>query len=261
MNEFTIDGIVLRYRIIGKGSHVLMIHGLGSDMRAWEFQEKPLSKHFKLILVDQRGHGRSTGPGMNMIPAETFANDMNAFLDHLGLEKVHVLGESMGGIIAQQFALDYPHKVSKLVLMDTGFKVTEETVDEVYGWREAQVEGGDVAYFWASTRSCFPSDFIESNKELFDYLLNRENLVNEEGILAAGLGLVSFNAEDKLHQLSMPTLLVHGDQDKIFNVGLAKKAVSLIPHSRLVVYPGCGHVPRIQMKDELNALLIDFLSN
>ncbi len=261
MQEVRINDIMLKYRIAGEGPPVLFVHGLGSDMRGWEFQEKSLAEHFTLILVDQRGHGHSDAPGMDMVPAEVFAADLNALLDSIEVEKVSVVGSSMGGLISQQFALDYPNRVHKLVLIDTGPKITEETIDEVYSWREAQVEGGDEAYFWEATRSCYPEEFIQNNKETIDYLMNRENLLNPDGVLAAGLGLSSFNVEERLHELEMPTLIIHGQVDRVFDVSLAHLLSNYIPNSELVILPGCGHDPGVQMTDELNQLLIEFLSD
>ncbi|MDF1537298.1 MAG: alpha/beta fold hydrolase [Candidatus Thorarchaeota archaeon] len=259
MPELAVNDVRLHYRIVGEGPPLLLIHGLGSDLRGWEFQEGTLSKHFQLILVDQRGHGRSSGPGMDAVLVPIFAQDMIALLDHLGISKVHVAGQSMGGLIAQQLALDYPERVDRLVLISTGFKITEETVDEVFSWREAQVEGGDEAYFRTATNSCYPEEFIENNKELMDYLFNKENLLNPDGVMAAGLGLAMFDATERLKEMKFPTLIVHGDLDKVFNISLAKTAAELIPNSELAVYPGCGHSSAVQIKDELNAKMIEFL--
>lgn len=259
MQVVRINDIMLKYRIVGEGPSVLLVHGLGSDMRSWEFQEGPLAEHFTVILLDQRGHGHSEGPGMDMVPTDVFAADLSAFLEHIGVEKTSVVGSSMGGLISLQFALDYPERVHKLVLIDTGPKITEETIDEVYGWREAQVEGGDEAYFWESTRSCYPEEFINNNKETIDYLMGRENLLNPEGVLAAGLGLSLFNVENRLHEISVPTLIIHGEEDRVFDVSLARLTSSLVPHSTLVTFPGCGHDPGVQMTDRLNELLIEFL--
>jgi len=252
MSELKLNDVTLHYRIEGEGPPLLLIHGLGSDIRGWEFQEEELAKHFQLILVDQRGHGHSTGPGLDAVPASVFAQDMVALLDHLGIEKTHVAGASMGGLIAQQFVLDFPERVNQLILICTAFKITEETVDEVFSWREAQVEGGDEAYFRTSTNSCYPKDFIENNKELMDYLFNKENLLNPDGVMAAGLGLVMFDATDRLQEITHPTLLLHGDLDKVMNVNLAKEAHNMLPNSKLVIFEGCGHSITVQEKDKSN---------
>jgi pimeloyl-ACP methyl ester carboxylesterase len=261
MPELKLDDVTLHYRIEGEGPPLLLIHGLGSDIRGWEFQEKELAKHFQLILVDQRGHGHSTGPEMDAVPVSVFAKDMVTLLDHLGISKAHVAGGSMGGLISQEFALSYPERVDRLILISTGYKITEETVDEVFSWREAQVEGGDVAYFRKATDSCYPKEFIENNKELMDYLFSKENLLNPDGVMAAGIGLAMFDATDRLAGLKHPTLIVHGDLDKVFDVSLAQEAHEMIPNSRLEIFKGCGHSSGTQMKDKMNETIIDFLTS
>ncbi|MFW9848733.1 MAG: alpha/beta fold hydrolase [Candidatus Thorarchaeota archaeon] len=261
MPEFKIGDIVLHYRLRGEGPPLLLIHGLGSDMRTWEFQEDELAKHFQLILVDQRGHGHSTGPGMDAVMASVFVQDMITLLDHLGFKKVHVAGQSMGGLIAQEFALSHPERVERLILISTGYKITEETVDEVFSWREAQVEGGDEAYFRAATDSCFPQEFIDNNKELMDYLFNKENLLNPDGVMAAGLGLAMFDAADRISEIKNRTLIIHGDLDKVFNVSLAKEAHEIIPSSQLVIFKGCGHSSAIQMSEKMSETTIKFLTD
>jgi pimeloyl-ACP methyl ester carboxylesterase len=180
------------YKTLGEGDTVLLIHGLGSDTRGWEFQEDALAKHFHLVIPDMRAHGQSTVKELGMmIPPNQFAEDIDALLSHLGHERVHVVGQSMGGIIAQQFVLSYPHRVNKLVLIDTAPKITEQTVDEVYSWREAMVEGGQEAYFWTSLRSGYSDEWIKNNPEMVQYFKDKSQDVNEAGVVAAALGLAT----------------------------------------------------------------------
>lgn len=254
-----VDGIQLFYRVKGEGPSVLLIHGLGGDIRGWEFQEDNLSKHFTLLMPELRGHGRSEGPDAPVVTAEMFAKDIAVFLKKLGYDDVHVVGHSMGGVIAQQFTLDFPEHVKKLVLIDTAPKITEETIDEVYSWREAQVEGGQEAYHLAATKSTYSEEFIENNRELIDYLLNREDLVNEEGVLAAGLGLTSFDVTDRLSEIQIETLIIHGEGDRIIDYSLGKILHDEIPNSKLVSFPNCGHSPTVEKRETLGQILIDFL--
>jgi len=256
-----INEIEIFYRITGEGEPVLFVHGLGGDIRSYEFQEDALAEHFTLLMPDQRGHGHSDGPDADAVSTEDFANDLATFLKKLGYESVHVIGHSMGGMIAQQFALDYPHFVDKLVLIDTTPRITEETIDEVYSWREAQIEGGPEAYQEASMRSTYPQEFIDNNPELIEYLMSKEDLVNQEGVLAAGLGMASFDATDRLLEISAETLIIHGEEDVIMDISLAKLMHDRIPHSRIITFPECGHSPTVQRQDKLNQILIEFLAS
>ena len=250
------------YKTLGEGDTVLLIHGLGGDTRGWEFQEPELAKHFHLILPDMRAHGQSTVEELGMmIPPNLFAQDIDALLSHLGHERVHVIGHSMGGLIAQQFVLDFPHRANKLVLIDTAPKITEQTVDEVYSWREAMVEGGQEAYFWTSLRSGYSDEWIDNNPELVQHFKERSQDVNEAGVVAAGLGLATIEFESRLSEIKSKTLVIHGADDRIFDIALAQIMDEKIPNSELKVFEECGHNPTVEYTDELNQTLIDFLSN
>ena len=159
MPRYDVDDLSMFYRTRGEGDPVLLIHGLGSDNTGWEFQEEDLAKYFHLIMPDLRGHGTTTVTELGMmISPDVVADDLSGLLEHLGHEKVHVVGISLGGMVAQNFVLRHPDKVDKLVLVDTTPKVTEDLIDVVYSWREAQVEGGDEAYFWTSLRSGYSDE-------------------------------------------------------------------------------------------------------
>ncbi|MFW9886436.1 MAG: alpha/beta fold hydrolase, partial [Candidatus Thorarchaeota archaeon] len=125
MPRFDHNDISMFYKTKGEGNPVLLIHGLGGDHRGWDFQEEALASRFHLIMPDLRGHGQTTVIELGMmIPPDMVADDLNSLLKHLGLEKVHVVGISLGGLVAQTFVLRYPERVDKLVLIDTTPKIT-----------------------------------------------------------------------------------------------------------------------------------------
>jgi 3-oxoadipate enol-lactonase len=262
MPYLELDDFSMYYKTLGDGEPVLLIHGLGGDTRGWEFQEPELAKHFHLILPDMRAHGQSTVKELGMmIPPAQFAKDIDALLSHLGHERVHVVGISMGGMIAQQFVLDYPHKVNKLVLIDTSPKITEHTVDEVYSWQEAMTEGGLEAYFWTSLRSGYSEEWIQNNPKMVQHFKENSQDVNEAGIVAAGLGLSTIEFESRLSEINAKTLVIHGADDRIIDIELARIMHNAIPDSELKVFEDCGHNPNIQYITEFNQILIDFLSS
>ncbi|MFW9966831.1 MAG: alpha/beta fold hydrolase [Candidatus Thorarchaeota archaeon] len=261
MPRFDYDDISIFYKVAGEGRPVLLIHGLGGDHRGWEFQEKDLAARFQIIMPDLRGHGQTTVEELGMmIPPDLVADDLNALLEHLGHEKVHVVGISLGGIIAQKFVLKYPERVDKLVLVDTTPKITEDLIDVVYSWREAQVEGGNEAYFWTSLRSGYSDEWIKSNPEMVQYLKEKSADTNDEGVLAAGLGFSTIDFTNQLSEIKAETLVIHGDEDRIVNVELGKILNEGIRDSKLKILIGCGHSPNVQMTEELNRILIEFLS-
>jgi pimeloyl-ACP methyl ester carboxylesterase len=261
MSRFDYDDISMFYKTAGEGEPVLLIHGLGGDHRGWEFQEKDLAARFHIIMPDLRGHGQTTIEELGMmIPPDLVADDLNALLDHLGHDRVHVVGHSLGGMVAQNFVLRYPKKVEKLVLVDTTPMISEDLIDVVYSWREAQVEGGDEAYFWTSLRSGYNDEWIENNPDMVQYLKEKSVDTNDEGVLAAGLGFSTIDFTERLPEIEAETLVIHGDDDRVMNLELGKIIHEGIRGSKLKVLEGCGHSPTVQMTEEFNTTLIEFLS-
>ena len=222
MPWFKHDDISMFYKTLDEGEPLLLIHGLGSDHRGWEFQDKALAAHFQVIIPDLRGHGKTQVDELGMmIPADTFADDLAALLQYLGHADTHVVGHSLGGIIAQSFVLKYPEQVRRLVLMGTTPKITDDLIDTIYGWREAQVEGGQEAYFWASLRDGFSDEWINNNPEIVQHLKEMSEEVNEEGIVAAGLGIASTDFTGRLGEIRAETMIIHGDDDRIIKPEMA----------------------------------------
>ncbi|RDE13338.1 MAG: hypothetical protein C4K47_06310 [Candidatus Thorarchaeota archaeon] len=261
MSYLTIEDFSMFYNVSGEGKPVLLIHGLGSDHRGWEFQENDLKSHFQLVIPDLRGHGQSRGGITDFVPARRFAEDLDTLLSHLHVDKAHVVGESMGGIIALEFVLDFPERIDRLVLIGTTPKVTEETADVVYGWREAQLAGGNEAFFWASLRSGFSSQWIKKNPEIVEHLRQKAQGMNADGVVVAGLGLATTDVTDRLPEINVPTLVVHGDSDRIINIEMGRVMNRGIRNSRLKVLKGSGHSPTVERAKELNQLLITFLKS
>ncbi len=158
-----IGDVKLCYEILGKedGYPTLLIHGFGVKKEVWMAQVGDLSQHFKVIRFDNRGSGKSSRPsGANM---DIFTEDIKNFLDYLQIEKTHVMGWSLGGMIAQNFILKYPEKVNKLVLSDTfgELKTFREKVlgfSQVIGFRIYKILGGKIDT-WLNT----PNPCIEDN--------------------------------------------------------------------------------------------------
>ena len=121
MSFADINGIKLCYEIYGRDNNIpiILIHGFGAKKEIWNSQVGALSKKFKVITFDIRGSGKSDRPN-KPYTMEMFADDIKGLMDYLNIEKSHILGRSMGGMIAQNFVVKYPEKVNKLILVTTG---------------------------------------------------------------------------------------------------------------------------------------------
>jgi len=113
-----INGIKICYEIKGEGEPLILVHGFGADKEVWIAQFEPLSKHFKVVRFDNRGAGKSDRPD-EPYSMEMFADDVAGLMDHLGIDKAHILGWSLGGMIVQTFAIKYPERLRKLILINT----------------------------------------------------------------------------------------------------------------------------------------------
>lgn len=120
-----VNDVNICYEIYGDGDPVLLVHGFGSKKEAWIAQTEPLAKHFKVIRFDNRGAGKSYRPE-GPYTMEIFADDINALLDFLEIEKTHIIGWSLGGMIVQNFVLKYPQRVKKMVLINTNYGTPDE---------------------------------------------------------------------------------------------------------------------------------------
>ena len=127
MSYFRNDGCQLHYEEYGHGTPVLLLHGLGSSTRDWENQKAALAEHYKVILFDLRGHGRSDRP-KEQYSMTTFADDVLALLEHLQLEKVHLVGISMGGMVGFQLAVDHPQRLLSLTVVNSSPQVRINSV-------------------------------------------------------------------------------------------------------------------------------------
>ena len=118
MPNAKIGDIQIHYEEYGEGPPLIMILGLGQDTATWKFQVLDFSEHFRLILLDNRDSGKSSS-SPESYTTETMAGDILGLMDHLGMARTHILGTSMGGMIAQQVALMAPERVISLVLVST----------------------------------------------------------------------------------------------------------------------------------------------
>ena len=118
------DGLKLHYELHGEnGEPLVFVHGYTGDITDWRYQIPEFSRTHRLLVLDNRGHGRSQAPASReALSIERMADDVEALATHVGFERYHLLGHSMGGAVAQEIALRSPHKLSSLILEDTSFR-------------------------------------------------------------------------------------------------------------------------------------------
>jgi 3-oxoadipate enol-lactonase len=250
------------YELIGSGDPVLLVPGLGTTCTLWDCVAAELSHAFSLILLDNRGVGRSVTKRPPHTLAD-FAVDLVELLDHLQLERAHVVGISLGGMIAQQLAMDHPSRVDRLVLVSCTNRFGPYL--------------REVARLLAHALRHFKPDLFRRTVELLgtspQYLDEHADDIEEliardrfNGIPRAALGrqlrCVARHDTDEQPEfrITAPTLIVGCEQDMLIPACYARRMADEIPGSEFFLVPGCGHNPFTEKPDVMVELVTEFLS-
>lgn len=256
------NGIRLYYETAGRGPAVILVSGLGADGHFWYQQVPALREHFQVITVDNRCAGRSEAPD-DLWTLRTMADDLRGLLDVLGVTRAHIVGASMGGFIAQEFALTYPDRMDRLVLCCTSqggprsIPIPTDTQVLMAG-RTGDPER-DLRTFLAIQ---FGTNYAETHaRQLDDYVAWRvahpQPLYAYHRQLAAAL---AHDAEDRLPELRCPVLILHGARDRVVPAENARRLAARISAARLHVFPDAGHGVLWECAEEANRLIVQFLS-
>ncbi|MGB8646799.1 MAG: alpha/beta hydrolase [Anaerolineae bacterium] len=252
------NNINLYYESTGHGQPLLLIHGLGSSTRDWEFQVSELSKSYQVVTFDLRGHGQSDKPeGPYTIPL--FSADAAGLLQALGIESAHVLGVSLGGGVAFQLALDHPTLVKTLTIVNSGPSMggTPEQIRQEMARRVGVVKSmGMRAMGQALAQNLLPKPEHAMLRETF---IERWAQNDPRAYIDATLSLGDFDVLDRLGEIRRPVLVISADQD--YTSVAAKEAyVKRLSDARLVVIADARHALPTERPEEFNAALLKFLA-
>ncbi len=239
MPRTTIGDISLNYEREGQGTDLVLIHGLGGDVHSWDADAPLFGRFHRVLRADMRGCGASDKPPGPYSPG-LFARDLCRLFDVLGIATAHVLGISMGGVIAQRLALDHPLCVRSLILVSTSSEVGAKSVAAWQRLAELiEREGFDVRSADAS-RAVSPS-FAARHPEMVAEL-GRRNAANDPWAYAAAARAVSnYNWTAELPRLTVPTLVLQGLDDQLTPPGGSVKMCRALPQARLLMIAEAGH--------------------
>jgi pimeloyl-ACP methyl ester carboxylesterase len=256
------SGVTIFYREVGEGEPVLLIQGLEVDNRGWAAQVPALRQKFRCISFDNRDIGQS-----EFVPGGYRISDMAAdavgVLDELGIEKAHVVGFSMGGAIAQEFALTYPERLNKLALIGT-FVWMDERFQQMNRAR-ANIRGKLSLEDY--TRANFPTVYTSRDYAvpgLVEGIIQRvlENAAiaqPNEAFTRQITAILAYDGRERIQDISAPTLVICGDEDYLCPPAQSKLLADTIPNARLELIPEAGHGVIWTRADEVNPLLMSFL--
>lgn len=263
----TANDITIEYEVSGSGPTLVLIAGLGYDRWLWHRMVPGLAAHFRVITYDNRGvGGSSVTPGP--YSAQLLADDLAGLLQALGIEATAVMGHSMGGYVAQAFALACPQPLTHLILSATNFggphhiPVTQEALAilmDTSSDAATRARNGIVV-------SCAPGFAAREPDFVQTWLARRATHpitpAGYQAQMGVGLGLMSEEAsfEHKLSRITAPTLILSGDQDKVVPPGNVDLLAARIPNSRTAVIENAGHFFPFEQAETAVRLITEFIN-
>lgn len=252
----------IAYRVDGdRGSYVLLVMGFAMPGRAWQFQVPALSERHRVITFDNRGAGASDVP-RGPYSMQGFAADAVALLDHLGVDAAHVVGVSMGGMIAQELALQSPKRVRSLTLIAThagGFRALLPRPRGLGYFVAAQL-GSREKRGHALAQLLFPPDFLATCDRSWLHRTLTQDLGTPPSAAARRAqfaAIFGHRTAARLHRLAnLPVLLVRPHHDLLIRPTQTDRLHRALPHARVLHLPG-GHGVIRQLPDVLNAAMLD----
>jgi len=242
----------------GNGAPLLLIMGLGWTSHAWHRSRPVLSEKYRTIALDNRGVGQSEAPAGPYSIAQ-MASDATAVLNAARINTAHILGASMGGMIAQEFALQYPNKVRSLILGCTAAGGPQAVRAEEAALQVLMTRGQDPDGF-AKAISPFIYDAGTSPERIEeDTALRRKWYPSGAAYFAQLQAIMAWEAYSRLAQISAPTLVIHGENDRLVPPENARLIAGRIPGAKLVIIPGASHIFTTDQPDLAHAAILDFL--
>ncbi len=258
---------------VGGGLPLVMLHGGGPGASAWSNFGKALpgfAEDFRTLLVDQPGFGQSDKPPVEGNYFRFSANVLKDFLDEIGIDRIHLLGNSLGGGTAARFAILYPERIGRLVLMGPGgLNLSLFHADPTEGVKRLMEFAGAPS---EESMRAFISTMVV-NQDLVTDELVEERFADatapgaQEAMQSMGMSFWNPDSyEDGLiwrdaHLLKRPTLLTWGREDRVNPLDGAFVALKMIPKASLHVFPNCGHWAQIEAAEEFRQVCTTYLSN
>lgn len=238
----------------GAGPAVVLVHGLGDDIRTWQATIDALAPTNRVIAFDMIGHGQSAKPPLNYRPA-TFADFLLGALDELRIERATFVGNSLGGWAAVLAALRRPDRVDRLVLVDSAGFANQPI--------PAVMDPGSLEDCRELLRWLFVDPKFADDPALAEEVLKTRVRSSDGSTIRAVMHSIAQNRDvldGRLGGLRLPVLVVWGAQDQLIPVTSGERFAREIAGSRLAVIPQCGHVPQLERPTEFVGLLREFLA-
>src|SRR5437773_1534494 len=251
-------GAKIHYVETGTGAPLILIHGLADNVAVWDSVISPLAARFHVVALDQIGFGRSDKPLLSY-RVSTFVDFLDGFLNELKIERASLVGNSLGGWVAADFALKHPDRIERLVLSDAaGYAALAKTMDPraLNALRLASRE--DIRYlgpltfhdkrFYEDVDLAFKQRVTAGDGYTVSQIL--ESMIRGEDVL-----------DNRLAAINQPTLILWGREDKLIPLNFAERFHKEIAGSQLRVIDSCGHMPHVECPKEFVTVVLGFLND
>ena len=224
-NHLDLNGISMYYEIYGEGPPLLLLHGNGGSSAGHAAKIEFFDDYYKVFVVDLRGHGNTTGAEGELLTYLQMSEDVNGFMEAMGIENANIWGQSDGGILGLLLAIHHPDKVGKLAVFGANISPGPDAIqEELHRWVQETL---------AATQD-------EKTKQLLSLLATQPNIEEEE-----------------LKQIKSPVLVMTGDRDAI-KLEHSLRIFRNIPRSNLFVMPGATHFGSYERPELFNSVLLHF---
>lgn len=250
--------IEINYATEGAGPPVTLVHGVGANLESWDAIAAILSRQYRVIRLDLRGHGKSSR--IETCRLDDFLDDVSLVLDTLGILRTHLVGFSLGGMIAQAYVLAYRERVDRLALISAVAGRTEQERVNLQARARKVREEGIASVAAAAEDRWFTEAFRRKNPEVVARRLEELKANDHRSYSAAYTVFAEGDLGPRLHEIRHPTLIVTGEHDVGSNTRMARFMHDAIPGSTLHILPNLKHSVLLEAPTEIAGLLLDFLA-
>jgi len=257
-----INGVELAYDLQGAGEPLVLIHGAQGDQSMFAGIAPAFANQFRVLTFDQRGSGLSEKPDMEYSMA-LLADDTAVLMEHVGFASAHIIGVSMGGMIAQEFTLRHPHKVRSLVLGCTtpggpkAVRIGGEALTTAYSTEPLSPEERGRAL----AEAAFTKGYIAQHPEVIPAMIEarRQRPLDPVALSHRMKAAYAHDAYDQLPHVACPTLVITGKDDVLISWENSRILAERIPGAKLVLLEPAGHVFWLEQPEQSRAAILAFL--
>lgn len=236
-----------------EGKPLVLIHGMTDNSRGWSLTAPSLAEDFHIYIPDLRGHGGTDKPDLKIYPISLYAADLSSFMNEVGVDKADIVGHSLGGAVAQAFAINYSDKTNHLVLESSAPVKSGNTdlYETIVGFGE-EPPSDEFMNNWYSNPNPVDGEFLS-------YEMEESRTLPPYDWRQIAKGASSSNLTPFMDELDSPTLILWGTEDTLAGESQQDELKKLIPHAEFISYEGNGHNIHWEVPEDMADDVTDFL--